>query len=201
MENLQELFGNIDIYLFDQLLKGRITPGMTTFDAGCGYGRNIHYFIRNGFEVFGVDPDANAVAAMRELSGKPDHFRVEPIEAISFPSAFADVMIVNTVLHFARDDSHFREMLDGVWRILKPGGLFFCRLASTIGAEKLVKQIAGRRYHMADGTDRYLVDEAMLVGLTAELGAELLDPIKTTVVQGLRSMTTWVMRKPTGPSS
>jgi hypothetical protein len=31
--------------------------------------------------------------------------------------------------------------------------------------------------------------------LTAELGGELLDPLKTTVVQNQRSMTTWVMRK------
>ncbi len=36
---LSEEFGAIDIYLFDQLLRGRIRPGMRIFDAGCGYGR------------------------------------------------------------------------------------------------------------------------------------------------------------------
>ena len=86
-------------------------------------------------------------------------------------------------------------MLHGCWRTLEPGGLFFCRLASTIGAERLVTRLHDRWYAMADGTERYLVDEAMLMQVTKDLGAELVDPIKTTVVQNLRSMTTWVLRK------
>jgi hypothetical protein len=53
----------------------------------------------------------------------------------------------------------------------------------------------GRRYRLPDGTDRYLVDEAMLMAQTRRLGGRLLDPLKTTVVQGQRSMTTWVVRK------
>ena len=61
--------------------------------------------------------------------------------------------------------------------------------------EQRVSLISGRRYRLPDGTERYLVDEAMLGSLTSELGGELLDPIKTTVVQDLRSMTTWVVRK------
>ena len=48
---------------------------------------------------------------------------------------------------------------------------------------------------MPGGSDRYLVDEAMLCGLTEELGGQLTDPLKTTVVQNQRSMTTWVVRK------
>lgn len=100
-----------------------------------------------------------------------------------------------TVLHFAREDDHFHAMLRGCWRTLKPGGLLFCRLASTIGAEGLVRHLHDRWYAMADGTERYLVDEAMLMRVTNDLGAERVDPIKTTVVQNLRSMTTWVLRK------
>ena len=45
---LQDQFGNIDIYVFDQLLRGRIAPGMRVFDAGCGGGRNLVYLLRNG---------------------------------------------------------------------------------------------------------------------------------------------------------
>ena len=197
MPTLQEQFGSIDIYLFDQLLRGNISKGMTVFDAGCGTGRNIVYLLREGYQVFGVDPDPKAIDAVRRLAPylPPDHFRVESIDANSFPDQFADVVIINTVLHFARDDDHFRAMLRGCWRTLKPGGLFFSRLASTIGAERLVRQLHDRWYAMADGTERYLVDEAMLMQVTRELGAELVDPIKTTVVQDMRSMTTWVMRK------
>jgi SAM-dependent methyltransferase len=170
---------------------------MAIFDAGCGTGRNIVYLLREGYDVFGIDPDPKAIDAVRRLGPHlpADRFRVEPVEAHSFPDHFADVVIINTVLHFARDDDHFRAMLHGAWRALKPGGLFFSRLASTIGADGLVRHLHDRWYAMADGTERYLVDEAMLMQVTNDLGAELVDPLKTTVVQNLRSMTTWVLRK------
>ena len=47
------------------------------------------------------------------------------------------------------------------------------------------------RFFLPDETERYLVDERRLVDAAARLGALQLDPIKTTVVQGLRAMTTW----------
>ena len=124
-----------------------------------------------------------------------DNFRVEAIERSSFPEAFADVVLSSAVLHFARDDAQFTAMLRGTWRVLRPGGLLFCRLASSIGMEQHVKPIAGRRHRLPDGTERYLVDEALLTSLTQELGAELLDPLKTTIVQNQRCMTTWVVHK------
>ncbi len=201
MSDLQRQFGHIDIYLFDQLLRGRIAPGMRIFDAGCGHGRNLVYLLREGYEVCGVDPDPRAIEAVRHLAASlaptlpVSNFREEAIEANSFSDASADVTISSAVLHFARDDEHFLAMLRGSWRVLKPGGLFFCRLASSIGIESQVKHIAGRRFLLPDGSERYLVDEAMLVSLTNELGGQLADPLKTTVVQNQRSMTTWVVRK------
>jgi tellurite methyltransferase len=197
MPGLQHQFGQIDIYLFDQLLRGLITPGMCVFDAGCGQGRNLVYLLREGYEVFGVDNDPRAIQAMRHLVSAlpPDNFRVETIESNSFPDALADVVISSAVLHFARDDEQFQATLRGTWRVLKPGGLFFCRLASSIGIETKIKRIAGRRFLLPDGSERYLVDEALLVMLTQQLGGQLADPLKTTVVQNQRSMTTWVVRK------
>src|SRR3984885_2362330 len=92
---LAEQFGQIDIYLFDQLLRGRIAPGMRICDAGCGHGRNLVYLLREGYEVFGVDADSRAVDAVRQMArslapGLPqDNFRVEGVEAMSFADAFA----------------------------------------------------------------------------------------------------------------
>lgn len=185
-----EQFGSIDIYLFDQLLKGRITPGMTLLDAGCGAGRNIEYFLREGYTVLAADIDPAAAGALPAAN-----FRAEPVESMSFPDACADVVLSSAVLHFARDDAHFQAMLRGSWRVLKPGGLFFCRLASSIGIEDKIELIEGRRYLLPDGSVRYLVDAELLAEATAALGATLADPIKTTVVQDQRSMTTWVLRK------
>jgi SAM-dependent methyltransferase len=198
---LQEQFGGIDIYLFDQLLKGRIAPGMRVLDAGCGAGRNLVYLLREGYEVRASDPDPMAVDRVRNLArilapSLPDSsFRVEPAEHMSFDDASMDVVISSAVLHFARDDAHFESMLRGSWRALKPGGLFFCRLASTIGIESQAQRLKGRRFLLPDGSERYLVDEALLNLMAAQLGGELADPIKTTVVQNQRSMTTWVLRK------
>jgi tellurite methyltransferase len=201
MADLQEQFGPIDIYLFDQLLRGRIAPGMSVLDAGCGAGRNLVYLLRTGFDVFGADEDPVAIEVTRRLAatlapGFPQgNFRAEPVEGMTFPDAFADVVLSSAVLHFARDDAHFEAMVRGTWRVLKPGGLLFCRLASTIGMEPRMRRVAGRRFKLPDGTERYLVDEALLIELTRTLGGELLDPLKTTVVQNQRCMTTWVVRK------
>src|SRR5580704_6917186 len=186
---IQEQFGQIDIYLFDQLLKGRISPGMRILDAGCGSGRNLVYFLREGYEVYAADKDPEALESIRSLARilapalPASNFRVEAVEHMSFDDAWADVVVSNTVLHVARDDAHFESMLLGSWRVLKPGGLFFCRLGSSIGMEHQVERIQGRRHRSPDGAERYLVDEALLASAAKQLGGELADPLKTTIVQ------------------
>ena len=138
---IQEQFGQIDIYVFDQILRGNILPGMTVVDAGCGFGRNLVYLLRAGCAVFALDADAEAVEHVRRLSesletGLPaENFRVGQIEAMNFADGLADVVICNSVLHFARDDDHFEAMVAELWRVVKPGGMLFCRLGSRIGME------------------------------------------------------------------
>ncbi len=199
--DLSEQFGDIDIYLFDQLLRGQIAPDMSVLDTGCGAGRNLRYLMRTGVQVFGVDQDPGVIAAVRLLAAKlaphlpAENFRVEPVEAMTFVDHVADFVISSAVLHFARDDAHFWAMLRSTWRVLCPDGILFCRLASSIGSEAGVRQVNGRRFVLPDGTERFLVDEAFLLQATEELGGELADPLKTTVVQNRRSMTTWVVRK------
>ncbi len=203
--NLRAEFGDIDIYLFDQLLRGRLAPGMRVFDAGCGGGRNLVYLLRQGYDVCGNDANPEAVAQVRGMAAEltptvavrstESAFRVEAIEDTSFPEASADAVLASAVLHFARDDQHFEAMVRAMWRVLKPGGLFFARLASTIGMEAQVQPLSQGRFRLPDGSDRYLVDAAALLRWTETLGGELLDPIKTTVVHDLRSMTTWVARR------
>jgi tellurite methyltransferase len=197
---LHDEFGNIDIYVFDQLLRGRIAPGMRVFDAGCGGGRNLVYLLRNGYDVCGNDADAGAIAQVRSMAatldpGRTHDFRVEAIEDTSFPDAHADVVLASAVLHFARDAGQFEAMVRQMWRVLKPGGVFFARLASTIGIENDVHALGRGRFRLPDGSDRFLVDAATVASWTERLGGALLDPIKTTVVHGQRSMTTWVAGK------
>jgi SAM-dependent methyltransferase len=199
MDLLNE-FGNIDIYVFDQILRGRIAPGLRVFDAGCGGGRNLVYLLRNGYDVCGNDADPNAIAKVQSLAAaiapeRVHEFRVEAIENTSFPAGHADVVIASAVLHFARDAAHLESMLRALWRTLKPGGVFFARLASTIGQADGLQSLGNGRFRLLDGSERYLVDAEVIRDWTARLGGEFLDPIKTTVVDGQRSMTTWVARK------
>ena len=201
MTELRKQFGEIDIYLFDQFPRGRVAPGMRILDAGCGSGRNLVYLLRQGYEVFGVDRDPRSVEEVRRLAAAlapnlpPDNFRAEAVESMSFPDAFADLVISSAILHFARNDDQFRDMLQGTWRVLKPGGVLFCRLASSIGLEHQIQCVAGRRFLLPDGSERYLVDETLLTGAASDLGGRLIDPLKTTIVQNERCMTTWVVRK------
>jgi tellurite methyltransferase len=201
MTDLASLLGSTDIYLLDQLLRGRIPRGSAIFDAGCGHGRNLMYFLREGFEVSAVDPDEGAIRAVRALATTlaprlpSSNFRAEPVEASSFPDRAADFVVSSAVLHFARDEAHFRAMLDGTWRLVRPGGILFCRLASDIGMEDRFRALGNGRFHLPDGSERFLANEGTLLSLTRELGGELLDPLKTTVVQDSRCMTTWVVKR------
>jgi tellurite methyltransferase len=200
---LADQFGGIDIYLFDQLLKGRIARADRIFDAGCGFGRNLVYLLQSGHDVSAADADPDAVDAVRDLARRlaphlpADHFRVEPLDRLSFPDGFANVVISSAVLHFARNHAEFAANLRGTWRVLASGGMLFCRLASSIGIESQCHWLDDRsgRARLPDGTTRYLVDAPRLLELTRTLGGQLLDPIKTTVVHDQRAMTTWVVRK------
>ena len=200
-QHLAEQFGNIDIYLFDQLCKGRCDDVVNVLDAGCGVGRNLVYFLKNGFNVFATDAAPKAVQQVRTLAATlvpdlpPENFTVAPVEKLPFADQQFDFVISNAVLHFARDERHFDAMLTEMWRVLRESGILFARLASSIGIADRVQPLGNGRYRLPDGSERFLVDEEKLLEMTNRLNASLLDPIKTTNVQNLRCMTTWCLRK------
>jgi tellurite methyltransferase len=204
---IQEQFGQIDIYVFDQILRGNIAAGMKVLDAGCGYGRNLVYLLREGCEVYALDANPESVQHVRALAAElnpklpAENFQVGQIEAMPFADGFADVVMCNSVLHFARDQHQFLTMLEELWRVLRPGGLLFTRMGSRIGMQ--FEQIRPDIYRIGDGQEWFLVDEELLLGLTSELNGVMVDPLKTTIVQDYRCMTTWVLRKRTlsGPSN
>ena len=197
---LRSQFGDIDIYLFDQLLRGRFDGRRRVLDAGCGSGRNLPFLLSRGFEVFAIDEDPAAVKAVRAMAAQLaptlplDNIRQGALHVLPWSDGRMDAIICSAVLHFARDRTHFDRMMDEMWRVLAPGGLFFVRLASSIGIESLIDETVGR-VRLPDGTDRFVVDERCLLNKGYELGAMLLDPIKTTNVQQERCMTTWVVQK------
>lgn len=196
---VQETFGSIDIYLFDQLQKGRIEGGMSVLDAGCGAGRNLVYLARMGCDLTAMDKDLTALemarANLEAVGGKGSRYLLGVAEALPFDNTSFHVVLSSAVLHFARDHRHFSQMVRELWRVLMPGGLFFARLASQNGIEGRLVDLGDGRYGIPDGSERYLVNANDLADLTKALGGTLLDPVKTTNVQDLRCMTTWVAQK------
>ncbi|HEX7241358.1 MAG TPA: class I SAM-dependent methyltransferase [Longimicrobiaceae bacterium] len=200
--DLRASLGEIDVYLFDQLLKGRFDSVRTVLDAGCGSGRNLVYLLRSGFDVFAVDRDAGAVERVRRLAASlaprlpAESFQAAEVDALPFEDGSMDVVLSSAVLHFAGDQEHFDRMLAEMWRVLRPGGFLFARLATSIGIEARVEPVSDGRYRLPDGSTRFLMDEARLLDRTERLGAALAEPIKTTNVQNLRAMTTWCLTRP-----
>ena len=198
--DLHARFGDIDIYLFDQLLRGRFDERRRVLDAGCGAGRNLPYFLARGFDIYAIDEDPAAVASARALAARvapalpADQIRQGTLHALPWADGRMDAVVCSAVLHFARDRAHFERMVDEMWRVLASGGLFFARLASSIGIESLVTDTVGR-VRLPDGSDRFVVDEQFLLDTTHNLRGTLCDPLKTTNVQNSRCMTTWVVEK------
>src|SRR5688572_28108845 len=159
-DDLRRQFGGIDIYLFDQLLKGRFDRRPRVLDAGCGDGRNLVYFLGAGFACFGVDSEPAAIARLRQLASRlapdlpEDNFVVGQLDRLHYPDASMDAVVCSAVLHFAEDEAHFGRMVEELWRVLGPNGLLFTRLASNIGLESVIPS-AGRCVRLPDGSDRF----------------------------------------------
>jgi SAM-dependent methyltransferase len=202
LDALVEWLGGTDIYLIDQVMKGRFAPGSRILDAGCGGGRNIELFLRGGYDVFAVDLSSRsarqALGLARELGAeRPGGWASrQDVAALGFASGSFDVVIASALLHFAPDRERFDAMLAEMWRVLAPGGLLFARLASTVGIEERIEPLGGGRYRLPNGVEWLLVDRDELLARAERLGGRLIEPIKTTVVDADRAMTTWCLTKP-----
>jgi len=199
---LREQFGDIDIHVFDALLQGYWKPPARFLDAGCGTGRNLPFFLKQGFDVYGVDADADALEIADETAkallpgAVAGRFLCRPLEAMDFADDFFDAVLCNAVLHFAENQEHFASMLQGIWRVVKPGGTVLIRMGTRIGLETEVLPRGKGLYTQPDGACWYLPDAAELRAWENRLGAERWKPLKSTWVEKKRSMATWWLRKP-----
>jgi tellurite methyltransferase len=196
-QDLQALIGATDIYLLDQILKGRYQLGYRLLDAGCGGGRNLHWFLRNGFEIYGVDRDPLAIAALQEQH--PDlpagRFLACDAATLPFPDGHFEGIISSAVLHFAESTRHFFQLVDELHRVLKGGGSLFIRMTSDIGIEDKVVPTGEGVFLLPDGSTRFLLTRALLEELLRRYDFRFLEEFKTVNVGDKRCMSTLVLQK------
>lgn len=197
LPSLRQLLGRTDVYLLDQIMKGRYEPPGPILDAGAGGGRNLHWFAHCGFQVFGIDRNPEAVATLQETYPEQpaENFRTALLEELPFPSASFQHIICCAVLHFAESPEHFRKMFEEMIRVLKPGGSLFIRVATDVGLKEKMILLGNGRFHMPDGSDRYLATRGELESLVKIHKLIWAEPFKTVLVDELRSMGVLVFEK------
>ncbi len=194
VKTLKETLGTIDIYLLDQVLKDQILSDYKILDAGCGSGRNMHFFIKNNYQISGIDNDVKKIQKLQRTYGE-NLFQVANLEAIPFKEHTFDYIICNAVLHFSKNEAQFFGMLSELFRVIKPQGTLFIRMTAIFGVEKYVKEIANGVYKLGDGTDRFLLTQKLLDRLETSYNIEFIAPIKTVNVANKRAMTTLIIKK------
>ena len=140
---------NTDIYLIDQILKGRYNGGGKLLDAGCGGGRNISWFVlQPNFDVYAIDIDLNVINHLLQVypSLKQGQVHCTTVQSLPFPDTFFDHIICSTLLHFANSKEDFLQMFSELNRVLKPGGSLFTRIASDIGIETSILPLGDGRF-------------------------------------------------------
>jgi tellurite methyltransferase len=200
-QELNQELGNMDIYLLDALLKGRFSPAMRILDAGCGEGRNLHWYIRNNYDAWGCDSNPAAIRMLQYVARSlnkhfdKNRFISVALEELPYPNEMFDAVICNAVLHFAENRQHFMNMWAHLYRVLKPGGLLFVRMTSTLGIESSIKEASEGKFFLPDGSLRFLLTQELLEVLLKSYPASLIEPMKSVVVQDARSMATLVLQK------
>lgn len=201
INELNRLLGNVDIYLLDQILKGRFSKEMKILDAGCGEGRNSVYFIQKEYQIFGIDPNELAIQYCRYLANSlnPEfdvhRFQEGKLEEIPFHSGAFDAVICSAVLHFAADVDNFWQMIREIHRVLKPGGVFWFRMTTAFGG--ILEQstdLGEGKYGLPDGSERF-VFLPEYVDKCQDMGFKFLEPMKTVLIPGQREMGVFVMEK------
>ncbi len=178
-------------------MKGRFDVSDKILDAGCGNGRNMHWFLQHSFEIYGIDMNEENINILKNKNPNlsEERLQISELEKMNFPANFFDHVICSAVLHFAKNTSHFKQMLTEMLRVLKSDGTLFIRMTSDIGIENTVRQIADGIYWIPDGSKRFLLTKNLLAECMRENNLSFTEPLKTVNVNDERCMTTLVLRK------
>jgi 2-polyprenyl-3-methyl-5-hydroxy-6-metoxy-1,4-benzoquinol methylase len=175
-----------DIYLLDLVLRGTIRPNASVLDIGCGAGRNLPFLAHAGATITAVDANPSTVAACSQLLAQmpgSHTCKIATLPNLGLNQQF-DAVVCIAVLHFAPDQSAFHTWADACWQHLLPGGVFLARFSTRIALPEVAAHFAYRPT---------LND---IETCEKRWKATRIDPLKTTLVEEKRVMSTWTLSKP-----
>jgi len=156
--------------------------------------------MREGFTVYGIDENHLAIKYLKTVARSinksiPDeNFQFGDLRDIQFSDEYFDVVLSSAVLHFSQGKNDFQKMFSELMRVLKPGGILFLRMCTEVGMNNM-EHVSEGTYKLPDGTIRYILTEEILGFLMEKYSLRYLEPFKSVVVHGRRSMATLVVEK------
>jgi len=184
---------HMDIYLLDQIMKGRYDKEDIILDAGCGEGRNLRWFVEMDHDIWAVDKDTERLKMAKvNYPAINDKILHGSLTKLPFDTGYFDHVVCSAVLHFAEDEYEFHKMLQELLRVLKVGGSLFIRTASSIGLQEETISLQDSFNQQRAG---FYLNREIIAELLSTYQLKLLEPVKTTNVQDIRAMTTLVLQK------
>lgn len=195
IQDINNFFGDIDLFLMDLILKGHIKEGAKVLDIGCGEGRNGIYFIQRGYDYHGWDTDPTKLKLLEYLAKtikkSKTTFVSQDFTKASSTDLF-DFIICSRVLHFALSKEDFLNKWMKIASLLTRGGILYASLDSVIDTEIGIKKIDGF-VEFPDGKHRYALDKSIYQEIIK--GFEEIEPLRTLVHHNERAQSFLCLKK------
>lgn len=129
-------------------------------DLGCGNGRHVVYFGKQNLRVSGIDISPQAIEWAREWCarvGVSADLRVCSIDALPYEHGSFDAVVSHGVLDHVPAPLAAAAVKE-VFRMLRPGGIFYCDLRSIADDEfGQGEEVACNTFRLKDGYEAGLV--------------------------------------------
>lgn len=196
IDQINDFLGDLDLFLMDWILKGKVPFGSKILDAGSGVGRNLSYFLNGNFEVHAIDRNHKEIellnfVAQKSFNRKPG--KEADLLHIPFEDQQFDFIICSRVLHFADDEKAFRKMTSELFRVLKPSGCLYVSMASSLSERVPLEMASENKMLFPDGKARFLLTEELLDAFEVNWENQM---VPRTVIHGQEHEETTLILRP-----